>query len=65
MSTVRNLARFAAAAILATGVLAGGSGPAGAAVAGHHQRIVVSTGTDSGAVGGGFTTNRLSDTGWG
>ena len=34
------LARLAAAAILATGIFAGGSGPADAAPVGHNQHIV-------------------------
>ena len=46
----KNLARLAAAAILATGIFAGGSGPADAAPVSHLNHVVSPT---------------LWDTGWG
>ena len=46
----KNLARLAAAAIFATGLFAGGSGPADAAPVSHVNHVLIPT---------------LSDTGWG
>jgi hypothetical protein len=65
MKTLKNLARLAAATILAAGVFAGGSGLAEATpVAGHHHKIVVTPTTgDDGSVSGGFTA-QMFDTGW-
>ena len=67
MTKMKTLARFAAAAILATGIFAGSSGSAEAARDWHHRyKAPVVTEVDDGTVigGGGATTQRF-DTGWG
>jgi hypothetical protein len=66
MKTLKNLARLAAATVLAAGVFAGGSGLAEAApVAGHHHKIVVTPTTGDDGSGGGGITVQMYDTGWG